>query len=325
MQMRDLVFVLFLLLMACQSQRESNVFTDVQASQKFPAELIETSPYIVVANVETRVATGPSGLMPRSNGLPPFPAQKMVCRLKITAVLRGDLAVGKSIEAVGYETSGGQIGAPTGICAAPGSQGIYFLRKNADVFRVMVDEYTTAIALDPRADLSLADGRDIPLSIWKLLIFPYEHGWRKPDLTTFALLEASSGSLLGRSRTIELLSSLASESKNPDLQVSACLWLNEAHRGCGGESCLQAIASRSSSEVSVRDRERLLDDLQKVPIANAKLRTVLASGTIEELSDWARSKDPQELKRFLGVLAKHPDASVARLAAQRLASMSHSQ
>jgi hypothetical protein len=182
----------------------------------------------------------------------------------------------------------------------------------------MIDEYRIWVPLHPKVDLALAVPGDVPLTIWRLVLYPYEVGLRPASEVSFTSISADAGFRLGRTRTFELLSEIGSRSQNPDLQVAACLQLNETYRGCGGEGCLTRILGDHSRSLDDQQRARLVKELQEVPDSNAKLKAILLKGSTQGIGSWANSNDRQEIRRFLELLARHPDPDIARLAAQRL-------
>jgi hypothetical protein len=314
-----LVFAMLTTSPGCRQSRE--IYSHVDLSHHSFDELINRAPYVVVAISGDKQASGPPGLFARGNGWSPFPAQRYSFVLRIAASLRGDLLANEQISVMSYESLGGLTGPAKGTCGPDGSLGVYFLRKDGSVYRTMVDDYRMWVPLDARTDLALIARNDIPLTIWRLMLYPYEAGLKPPTRADISSIEEVTGVALGRTRVIELLSGIADHSRTLDLQVVACIELNETHRGCGGEGCLKRILANGSALAATGTPAAMIKrEMELVAESNESIKLALLDPSCEGIAEWARSKNPTEIRSFLALLTKHPVPGIARLATKRLAS-----
>jgi hypothetical protein len=145
------------------------------------------------------------------------------------------------------------------------------------------------------------------------LVYPFENGIKPGLQIDFGAITEMTGYRLGRARIIELLSELATSSKNEGVRVKACITLNETHRGTGGENCIVEIL-KNDPLVDAEHRRVLEEEMHKVAESNALVESVLRDGSVQSISTWAYSSNPGEIRRFLHVLARHPNRRIADLA-----------
>jgi hypothetical protein len=305
--------VMLLLLCGCGS--EQVVYSDVNTATNSFGELIDNAPVIVIAKTGEKSKVGPPGIRRRPNYTGGPPVQRYRVALDVRKVLRGEVQSNTRIYVSGYESENVVlVGPPQGIFGSVGDLGVYFLRRSGAEYRTMVDVYRYWIELDPRVNLDIADGAEIPESIWRLLVQPYTAGLRNGSTIDFGYITRATGYRLGRARDIRLLIELARDSRNPDLQIEACLELNETHRGCGGEACLSKLLTDGSPVVDDQKRIRLREELKKVPQSNKLVHDALLNGSQEAIARWAYSHDRTEIGRFLALLTEHPDKGIRSLA-----------
>ena len=309
---------LFVASSGCRASRD--VYRDADVRQPVLGRIFDEAPVIVIAVSTGKKAAGPPGLVLRPAGLPPFPAQKYTFSLDVRRTLRGDVVPGQRISVLGYETEGIVTGPPRGICGVAGGLGMYFLRVSGKGYRTLADEYRTWVPLESKTDLSLVEPNDIPLTIWRLLVYPYEAGIRPAINVNFSEIYFDTDFRLGRLRTIDLLSGLVEHSSNPDLEIAACMELNDADRGYGVEGCIQRILNDPARPLDSRRRDTLTWELAHVPESNARIKRILKGGTARDIgTEMGYTSAPGDIRGFLQFLAKHPDPGIARLAAERLA------
>jgi hypothetical protein len=286
--------------------------------QAFPADLIEHSPYIIVAVAGTKVSEGPPGLFTRPHGWPPFPAQKYSFTLTVQHSLRGDLASGEVITVFGYESQAlVMIGPPLGICGPKGELGIYFLRRSGPAFRVVVDDFRIRIPLDENTDLRVVErGGDIPVSIWRLMMSSLQSGLTPTTQNDLVQAQLATIGSLGGAAYVRLMSEAMRESPSADFRMEACLWLNTVYSGHGLEGC--ALRLLKDSHLDDAHVQKLKAVLSGAPKARAQMRSILAEDRRRQLGFWAQGNDPRKIQAFLCLLSRHPDKEIARLATQAL-------
>ena len=300
----------------CQTTRV--LYRDDDSAQHSFSDLIQRSPYIVVAVVEgPKIKSGPPGLFPRANQ-PPFPAQKYQFTLKIQRSLRGELGAGEAVSVLGYQGENKVlIGSPQGISGQPGERAVYFLKKVGDTFRVMEDHFETRVVLDSQTDLDAANREDdIALAIWRLMVTPLQAG-AKPTINAQLLdIAAVTREALGRAEFIELLSAAMGHSSSRDFQFEACLWLNTVESGLGSGNC----ASRLLNEawLSEQRRAELSEALGQLPEANARMRSILRTQDVGQITRLENTQSPTKTREFLCLLTRHTDREIAELASKAL-------
>lgn len=314
------IYTSLAMLVACVGcERTRITYTDADMRQAFPADLIEHSPYIIVAVAGTKVSEGPPGLVTRPHGRPPFPAQKYSFTLTVQRSLRGDLASGEVITVFGYESEAlVMIGPPLGICGPKGELGIYFLRRSGPAFRVVVDDFRIRIPLDENTDLRVVErGGDVPVSIWRLMMSPLQSGLKPTTQNDLSEAQQATIGSLGGAAEVRLMLEAMRESPSADFRMEACLWLNTGYRGGYGlEGC--ALRLLKDSHLDDAHAQKLKAVLSGAPKARAPMRSILAEDRRRQLGFWAQGNDPRKIQAFLCLLSRHPDKEIARLATQAL-------
>lgn len=301
----------------CQTARV--LYKDFDQAQLSYSDLLERSPYIVVAVVDgPRVKSGPPGLVARPNNWPPFPAQRYQFTLTVQRSLRDELPAGETISVLGYQSEDKIfIGRPQGLCGQPGERAIYFLKKIGDTFWVMENQYVSWIVLDNRIDLRAIKGEDdIALTIWRLMVAPLQSGAKPTTQNELSKVLGATGTELGRARWVKLMSAAMSGSSNRNFKVETCVWLNTVEWGLGLEKCAERL--REDPGISEQQRAELNEVLSKTPEANAKIRSILGTRDVAQIAFWANSNDPMKIRDFLCLLTGHTDREIAESASKLL-------
>jgi hypothetical protein len=312
-------FGALILVMSSGCRTARVLYKDFDRTQLSFGDLIQRSPYIVVAVVDgPRVKSGPAGLVARPNNWPPFPAQRYQFTLTVERSLRGELPASETISVLGYQSEDKVfIGSPQGLCGQPGERAIYFLKKIGDTFWVMQNQYVSWVDLDGRMDLSAVKGEDdIALTIWRLMAAPLKSGARRTTHNKLSDIFEVTGAELGRARWVKLMSAAMSDSSNRDFKVETCVWLNTVEWGLGLEKCAEQL--REEPGISERQRADLNEALSKAPGANAEMRSILETRDNPQIAFWANSNDPIKIRDFLCLLTGHTDRKIVKMASKLL-------